>query len=663
MVLALLCVLSAAPEANTTKLPLRKLVLYENGVGYFERRGPVAQGRMAEIPLEVGQLDDALKSLVVMAGRGVASVEFAPPLAQEAARALAGMPGADEQRSLLAFLRALQGVDVQVTRLDGSTARGRVLEISDDEKLTDKQGHQLDDPTLMVFGEHGLSKTPVRLVQTVRPFEGAVSRAWSRAAATLAQQPEPERLVVRGASGSGEVAVGYTTEAAVWRTTYRLVMGAKPRLQGFALVHNDSDEAWSGVKVSLASGRPTSFLFPLAGPRYGRRDLVAPEDGLETAPQLTTREAHEHLRGSLSGSASGGGTAFGIGGIGTSGYGYGSGSSTSHSVGVLGVESTDLEGGPLPLEPAAVSEAGDLFLYTVREPVTLGARRSALLPIVDAVTKAERVTVVDASGTVFTGVRLENGTALTLEGGTMAVFADGAYAGETQIDRVKPGEVRVLKHGVDLDVEVTHSRQRATGETRRVSLNSGVLAVKRVDVLTHSVAVTSRADVAREMLIELPEAKFRVTSGAIEDVRSPGQPRFGRLSVPAHGETTLEVVEEGAVEERVSLEHATEAKLGEMLAKAAATLPAGERQLLERVKLEVGRVEAARARAAKLDEQLAQITTDIAELRESLAAMGKGGAVEAAKVVGQRLAALEAERSRLRVVQSEMKGAITARAQ
>ena len=117
-----------------------------------------------------------------------------------------------------------------------------------------------------------------------------------------------------------------------------------------------------------------------------------------------------------------------------------------------------------------MSEAGDLFLYSVKEPVVLGARKSALLPIIDGATKAERVTLLDGAGAVFTAVRLENTTPLTLEGGTLSVFTDGAYTGETQIDRVKPGEVRVLKHGEDLDLEVSRGTRREEGDPRRAKV-------------------------------------------------------------------------------------------------------------------------------------------------------------------------------------------------
>lgn len=639
----LLLVLTAAPPQF--RLPLTTLVLYENGVGYFERRGPVTPGSVAEIPLEPGQLDDALKSLVVVSAQGVASVEFAPPLSAEAARAMAGLPERGQQASLSNLCRSLTGVEVEVRRPAGPLVKGRVIEVSEEAlSLVDKEGKPVPEPTLLVFGEAGLAKVPLREIDAVRPVGSQVALAWSRAVGSTALQPERERLVVRGASGGGPVAVGYTTEAPVWRTTYRLVMGKKPRLQGFALVHNDSDEAWSGVKVTLASGHPTSFLFPLAGPRYGRRELMSPQDGLDTAPQLATREAREHLRGE--------GEWAGVSGTGMGGGGYGSGSGTlgagsvgtiGHGAGVAsGLSSTILEDGPTPLEPAAVSEAGDLFLYSVKEPVVLGARKSALLPIIDGATRAERVTLLDGEGRVFTAVRLENTTPLTLEGGTLSVFSDGAYTGETQIDRVKPGEVRVLKHGEDLDLEVSRSESREEGSPRKVRVvgteGNRLLELTRVDRLVHRVDFTSRTDKPRAVLVELTEQKYRVVSGGEEDVRSPGQPRYGRIQVAPKASETVELVEEGAVVERIAAAQLTSGRLASLLNKQ---MPDDAKALLTSLKAEIVRAEEAQAKVALLDARVKEIEGDLARTRENLNAVGKAGAADAARKLGEKLLVLE----------------------
>ncbi|MBK7863097.1 MAG: hypothetical protein IPJ65_31705 [Archangiaceae bacterium] len=649
--LALSLLLAAAPLA-VPRLPLKSLVLYENGVGYFERKGPMVAGAVAEIPLEPGQLDDALKSMVVVSERGVASVEFAPPLSAEAARAMAGMPEPEGQRDLSSLLRALQGVEVKVARLEGQSARGRVVEVADEEER-DLKGNPLQKPTLLLFGEAGLQRVRLEELASVRPVDPAVQLAWYRATGSASAQPERQSLKVRSASGGGSVAVGYTTEAPVWRTTYRLVLQSAAqqpgRLQGFALVHNDSDEAWEGVKVTLASGRPTSFLFPLAGPRYGRRELVSPEDGLDPAPQLATAEAREHLRGALGGTV-------GLGAIGTVGHGYGMGSgsgsialhgSSAGGGGVTSGASDLLSGeGPTPLDPAAVSEAGELFLYTVTEPVFLGARKSALLPIIDRGVTAERVTVI-AGSEARLAVRLSNSTPLTLEGGTVSVFTDGAYAGESQIDRIKPNEVRVVPHGEDLDLEQHRTLTTTEGPVKAVRKNGSVVELHRVDRKSWRLELTSRSEKKRTVLFELGSgAGYRVTAGAEEDVRSPGQPRYARLALAPKEKRTAEVVEEGAIVERVPVEQLTSSRLDALLARQ---LDALVRATLVALRSEAGRAEAAAERVRKIDARLHQLEGDSARLRDDLAAAGKGGAAKVAEDLGRRLLLLEDELGKLRL--------------
>src|SRR5262249_37215356 len=162
---------------------------YENGVGYFERKGPMAASAVAEIPLEPGQLDDALKSMVVVSDKGVASIEFAPPLSAEAARAMAGMPEPGGQRDLATLLRSLQGVDVKVAALSGAGGRGRVVEVAEETRY-DEKGNALPAPTLLLFGDAGLQRLKLAELASVRPVDAAVALAWDRAAGSTSAQPE-----------------------------------------------------------------------------------------------------------------------------------------------------------------------------------------------------------------------------------------------------------------------------------------------------------------------------------------------------------------------------------------------------------------------------------------------------------------------------------------
>ena len=63
---------SSRPRPSTdrttaaTRLPVRRVVLYKNGVGYFEHLGKVRGNEDLTIDFDSAQLDDVLKSMTVL---------------------------------------------------------------------------------------------------------------------------------------------------------------------------------------------------------------------------------------------------------------------------------------------------------------------------------------------------------------------------------------------------------------------------------------------------------------------------------------------------------------------------------------------------------------------------------------------------------------------
>src|SRR5580765_2975002 len=57
---------SAARTAAVPRLPVRRVVLYKNGVGYFEHLGQVRGNEDLTIDFDSAQLDDVLKSMTVL---------------------------------------------------------------------------------------------------------------------------------------------------------------------------------------------------------------------------------------------------------------------------------------------------------------------------------------------------------------------------------------------------------------------------------------------------------------------------------------------------------------------------------------------------------------------------------------------------------------------
>src|SRR5262249_55903563 len=146
-------------------------------------------------------------------------------------------------------------------------------------------------------------------------FEVRLHAALDALSTRAAQESHAIRLLGKAA---GPVTLGYIAEAPLFRTSWRLVLDEHGAvLVGWALLHNDTDADWKGVKVELVNGQPDSFLSRMAAPRYEGRPLAHPERELSTVPQLLSRtpdrmwgdfldeDEEGHLEGSAVGEAYG----------------------------------------------------------------------------------------------------------------------------------------------------------------------------------------------------------------------------------------------------------------------------------------------------------------------------------------------------------------------
>src|ERR1051325_2528621 len=122
--------LSEAGSTNIETLPIRRVVLYKNGVGYFEHLGRVRGSQNVHIDFTSAQLNDVLKSLTVLdlSGGRITGVDYnsEAPLARRLATlrlALGEKPTAAE------FLDALRGARLEVRTAKGMAIAGKLLSV------------------------------------------------------------------------------------------------------------------------------------------------------------------------------------------------------------------------------------------------------------------------------------------------------------------------------------------------------------------------------------------------------------------------------------------------------------------------------------------------------------------------------------------------------
>jgi hypothetical protein len=501
------------PAQDLVQLPVKKVELYKNGMGYFEHLGTVNGQQSVEIVLPSSQLNDMLKSLTVLdLGHGqIGGVNYdsAAPLD----RRLAEVP-INLSPDLVGFLNQIRGAGIEI-RTPSGVLTGKLMGAELKTKITGP-GATAQEVQLTVFTAAG----EVQLVQL--ESAGALKLTEPALAADLGRyldlldtthQRDVRHLRIQTlGKGERQIFVGYTSESPIWKTTYRIVLDPKlkPLLQGWAIVDNTTPMDWLNVSLSLVSGAPISFIQNLSQPIYARRPVVPLPQGVQVSPQVyegaieqpvdqEKKSAIQVMGGVV------GGTGRGIG------MGRGDGMNVQR-------DGISVSSAPLPLlnsdamrqqvtETAQAQSVAEQFEYKIKQPVTIKRNESALLPIIQSDVEGEKVSIYKATGNEphpRLAFWLNNSSGLTLDGGPVTVLDTNAFAGEGLIETVQPGESRLLSYAVDLGTEVSTTLGSERQRVERVLIRNGTIQMFSKMVEKKTYKIRNNNTTSRTIVIEHP---------------------------------------------------------------------------------------------------------------------------------------------------------------
>lgn len=292
-----------APE----QLPVRSVVLYKSGVGFFQHVGQIHGDEAVRIDFNSGQLDDVLGSLTVLDLNGgrITGIGYNSEAPFSQRLSALGLP-LEANMDLGKFLEALRGTQVEI-RNGNDSITGRLLSVEQKTRTTDR-GLQEEVNLATLVSDAGEVRTvevtpAVQVLMADTDAKEDVSRYLSLLASQ--HQQELRRMTISTAgTGERELYVSYVSEAPIWKTSYRIVLASKegeePLLQGWAIVDNTTGEDWNDVELSLVAGAPDSFIQQLSQPYYARRPVVPLPQAVELTPQ-THESAMTETGGGLSG--------------------------------------------------------------------------------------------------------------------------------------------------------------------------------------------------------------------------------------------------------------------------------------------------------------------------------------------------------------------------
>lgn len=490
------------------ELPVRQVVLYKHGVGYFERSGTLSPGETARLDFKAEEMNDVLKSLTIeeKGGGKINGVRYdsSIPLEQK----LAEFPiHIDDGQPLTSLLDQLKGARIEISlgaeKIAGTVVGARTVVGEKDRPEREMVSLLLDSGDLRTV-ELGSTSTihfpDPKMQLQFRDYLAAVAGARSR---------DKRSVYIDSTDAKAhEVSASYITPSPVWKSSYRLLFdtGAQPTLEGWAIVDNTTGEDWTNVRMSLISGKPISFVSALYDPKYIQRLSAELAEDRPVAPTV--------YNGALTSAAQPAPMAMAKSKVGGSGGGVlggimGGFPATGNSVqvdGNPGFLRTNGTAFSSIVGSAEGRDLGDLFAYTIVNPVTVKKNESAMLPFLQQkITGRKLIIYSDLSmQNPFNAAELTNSSGKTLDGGPITVFDTGAYAGEALVETVKTGDKRLINYAVDLGTRITTVLDSKAEMVREIHASRGVLTTRYSAQETKTYTIRNVDAKAKTLIIEHP---------------------------------------------------------------------------------------------------------------------------------------------------------------
>jgi hypothetical protein len=504
-------------------LPVKRVVMFQNGVAYIERRGEFTGDELV-MRVRPSQIQDILKSITVVDFSGGRANSLAMPVDVSSQRALSELPKLElGHGSLGAILRALRGAEVHLVTDDG-TFEGRMVGI--DAMGAAEQGQQIS-----ILDESGTVRIiPVDEVEALKIMDSTLANGLVKGLdISLGQEAwrsvELKVFLNKDANPNRDLLVSYLVEMPTWKSSYRLVLekGKEPLLQGWAVIDNVSGADWTDVKLTLTTGSPVSFHYNLYTPRFVSRPDLTPYHALGIAPPVAEstvatappppprpalrRPAAEYKKRRKASIA---------------GRSRAAVPSRDGALGDYDVEAYAPEEPEMGMDAlydsmrvqAKTQKVGSLYRFDLEDPMTVPNRSSTMIALINTRIPGKAIYSYNPQSGVqaaykhpFRAVAIRNQAGSVLEPGPMAIIRNGQYVGEGLIRRIEKGQDSYISYALDTAVNVTAGTSSGHEVAGLVKISRGVIQTKSFSIYRHNYEVQASKDdgEAIPLLVSIPK--------------------------------------------------------------------------------------------------------------------------------------------------------------
>ena len=594
--------------AGAAELPVREVILFKHGVGFFSRSGEVKAGETVRLDFKASDMNDVLKSLTVNEkGNGKVTglrYDASEPLGQK----LAEFPfKIGDQASLGAVLDQMKGARVEIKYGSDSIA-GQI--VSGRDSNSDKSIGQLI--LLMDSGE--LRQFELSATGGIRFLDPIMQRQFGEYLRAVSQSRSKEKrslYVESTGTGPRSLTASYMMPSPVWKSSYRLIFDKnEPTLEGWAIVDNTTDEDWNNVQLAVVSGRPISFISRLYEPRYRQRQIaelaeertagpVVYESVMQSAggapPPPPASSAPRMMVGDFSGRM-------------RKGEALGEASMVEVTQSTINVNTQG-------------RELGELFEYRFSTPITVKKSESAMLPFLQQKLNSRKILIYQESqgANPMNAAEISNSTGKALDGGPITVYDSGIYAGEALMETLKASDKRMISYAVDLGTRISTNIDSSRSNVRQVSAKRGIVTTRYAlqEVKTYTIRNVDAK--AKTLIIEHPlRYGYKLTSAVKPTETTTNAYRFEVKLAPSANDKFV-VQEENLYDETTAVSSLTPEAIVAFI--AGRSIGDAGRKQLEQIADRKRQSADADTQARTIETEMAELIRDQDRLRQNIASL------------------------------------------
>jgi hypothetical protein len=299
-------------------------------------------------------------------------------------------------------------------------------------------------------------------------------------------------------------------------------------------------------------------------------------------------------------------------------------------------------------------DLGDLFAYSISNPVTVKKNESAMLPFLQQkITGRKLLIYSDVSmQNPFNAAELTNSSGKTLDGGPITVFDTGAYAGEALVETVKAGDKRLINYAVDLGTRITTNLDSKAEIVREIHAVRGMITARYAAQETKTYTIRNVDPKAKTLIIEHPlRAQYNLLSAKPAETTAKAY-RF-ELKLAPDSTQKFPVEEERVYSNSFTISSLTPDRF--LIFIENKSMSDAGRRALQQVMDAKKQVAALDAQAKDIDGRINNLVRDQDRMRQNISSLNQvSGQQQMVQGYAAKLAEQESEIARLRDQQSDV---------